>query len=173
MAVAKPEAAEDFDWSKSWVAEMFMSSEEAARRQAELERIQGITPEIKRLNEIKAGVITASVGAAITILLFVLMNGIIAGGRVSDTAIEILSRVWVAGLIPIFVGAALIFNGMVVSKRASRPQQFRDPAPGEGGTTRLDQPAPPGFLPPADTNELFPAGFSVTDETTKHLKTPR
>jgi hypothetical protein len=173
MAVAKPEAAEDFDWSKSWVAEMFMSSEEAARRQAELERIQGITPEVKRLNEIKGGVITASVGVAITILLFVLMNGIIAGGRVSDTAIEILSRVWVAGLIPIFVGAALIFNGMVVSKRAARPQAFLSPTPADGETRRLSQPGSSEFLPPADTNELFPAGFSVTDETTKHLKTPR
>ena len=173
MAVAKPEAAEDFDWSKSWVAEMFMSSEESARRQAELERIQGITPEVKRLNEIKGGVITASVGVAVTILLFVLMNGIIAGGRVSDTAIEILSRVWVAGLIPIFVGAALIFNGMVVSKRAARPQTFHSPSPADGETRRLSPPESSEFLPPADTNELFPAGFSVTDETTRHLKTPR
>ena len=172
MAVEKPEAVEEFDWSKTWVAEMFMSSDEAARRQAELERIQGITPEIKRLNEIKGGVITASVGIAVTILLFVLMNGIIAGGRVSDVAVEILSRVWVAGLIPIFIGAALIFNGMVVSKRAARPQPFHSPTRDVSETTRIGQPGPSEFLPPADTNELFPAGFSVTDETTKHLKQP-
>ena len=172
-AVSDPESVEKFDWSKTWVAEMFMSGEEAARRQAEMDRLQEVTPETKRLNEIKGGVVTLSVGIAVTILLFVLMNGIIAGGRVSDTAIEILSRVWVAGLIPIFVGAALIFNGMFVSKRATRPPQFRSSAPGAGGTTRLDQPSASEFLPPADTNELFPAGFSVTDETTRHLKQPR
>ena len=170
-AVSDPESIEKFDWSKTWVAEMFMSGEEAARRQAEMDRLQGITPETKRLNEIKGGVVTLSVGIAVTILLFVLMNGIIAGGRVSDTAIEILSRVWVAGLIPIFVGAALIFNGMVVSKRATRIQPFH--SAGDGETRRLNRPAASESLPPADTNELFPAGFSVTDETTRHLKTPR
>lgn len=173
MAVTNPEKAENFDWSKTWVAEMFMSGEEAVRRQAEMERLQGITPEIKRLNEIKGGVITSSVGVAVTILLFVLMNGIIASGRVSEAAVEILSRVWVAGLIPIFVGAALIFNGMYVSRRSDKSELPAPSGMSDAETTQLSPNEVPGFLPPADTNELFPAGFSVTDETTKHLKQPR
>ena len=152
---------------------MFMSGEEATRKAAEIERLQGITPEIKRNNEIKAGVITASVGTAITILLFVLMGGIIESGRVSDAAAAILSRIWVAGLIPIFVGAALIFNGMYISKRPNAGT-FRANAPhtGDAETTQLPGPGTSDFLPPADTNELFPAGFSVTDATTKHLANP-
>ena len=154
-----------FDWSKSWVAEMFMSGEEAARKQAELERLQGITPEVRRLNEIKGGVVTLSVGVSITILLFVLMNGIIASGRVSDAAAEILSRIWVAGLIPTFIGAALIFNGLVISKRGIARSVSPEPGP-----ISLSSQTPAEFLPPADTNELFPAGFSVTDETTRNLK---
>lgn len=169
-AVANPESVEKFDWSNTWVADMFMSGKNAARMQAELERIQGITPEIKRQNEIKAGVITASVGVAITILLFFLMNGIILSGRVTDAAAEILSRVWVAGLIPIFVGAALIFNGMFISKRSRGTASSE--SSGNAETTQLSDPSLE-FLPPADTNELFPAGFSVTDETTAHLKVPR
>lgn len=173
MAVTNPEKAENFDWSKTWVAEMFMSGEEAVRRQAEMERLQGITPEIKRLNEIKGGVITASVGVAVTILLFVIMNGIIASGRVSEAAVEILSRVWVAGLIPIFVGAALIFNGMYVSRRSDKSELPAPSGMSDAETTQLSPNEVPGFLPPADTNELFPAGLSVTDETTKHLKQPR
>ncbi len=32
------ETGEKFDWSKTWVAEMFLSGEEAERRKAELER---------------------------------------------------------------------------------------------------------------------------------------
>jgi len=32
------EKGEKFDWSKTWVPEMFMSSEEAERRKVEMER---------------------------------------------------------------------------------------------------------------------------------------
>ncbi|MFL6469179.1 MAG: hypothetical protein ACJ72Z_14570 [Pyrinomonadaceae bacterium] len=164
-AVTKPESVGKFDWNKTWLAEMMMSGEEAVKRAAEMERLQGITPETKRRNEIKGGVITASAGVGIMIVLFVLMNGIILSGRVSDGAAEILSRIWIAGVIPLFVGAALIFNGMFISKRADEKQL---PSPG-GDTAQLSPPDSVEFLPPADTNELFPAGFSVTDETTRHL----
>ena len=157
-----------FDWSKTWVAEMFMSSEDSVKKQAELERLQGITPETKRRNEIKAGVITASVGIGAMILLLVLMEGIIASGRVSDSAAAILSRVWIAGVIPLLVGAALIFNGMFISKRGeSAETREPDVKPKEIDHTE------PAYLRAADTNDLSPADFSVTDETTKHLKVPR
>ena len=165
--LAMREQDEKFDWSRTWVAEMFMSNEEAVKKQAELERLQGITPEVKRLREIKAGVITGSVGLGVMILLFVLMGGIIASGRVSDAAAEILSRLWIVGVIPLFVGIALIFNGIFISKRSedSLPEST-------GADPRSLGPEPEVLLPPADTNELFPAGFSVTDETTRHLKEP-
>src|SRR5687767_8963530 len=102
--MATRDAEDKFDWSKTWVAEMFMSGDEAVKREAELERLKGITPEIKRLNEIKAGVIVASIGIGLMIFLFVFMGGLIASGRVSDAAAEILSRIWIAGVIPLFVG---------------------------------------------------------------------
>jgi hypothetical protein len=168
-AVSKPDSVEKFDWSKTWVAEMLMSGEESVRRAAEIERLQGITPEIKRRNEIKAGVITGSVGIGLMILLYVLMQGIIESGRVSEAAAAILSRLWVAGIIPIFVGLALIVNGVFVSKRSKHVAEDPSAGPREilsGGGQQ--------YLPPADTNELFPAGFSVTDETTRNLaKDPR
>ncbi|HVF46399.1 MAG TPA: hypothetical protein VNA17_02415 [Pyrinomonadaceae bacterium] len=165
--LATREQDEKFDWSKSWVAEMFMSSEEVVKRQAEIERLQGTTPEAKRLREIKAGIITGSVGIGLMILLFVLMGGIIASGRVSDASAEILSRIWIVGVIPLFVGVALIINGVFISKRdKDSPGATLSDGPAQLG------PEPEVFLPPADTNELFPAGFSVTDETTRHLKEP-
>lgn len=162
------DAEDKFDWSKTWVAEMFMSGEETVKREAELERLKGITPEVKRRNEIKAGVITGSVGIGLMILLFVLMEGIIAGGRISEAAAAILSRLWVVGIIPLFVGAALIINGIFVSKRTVDGTAN----PAEIEPTELAPHEPVEYLSPADTSELFPAGFSVTDETTKHLKEP-
>lgn len=155
---SKDESDEKFDLSRTWVAEMFMTRDEIDRR-------RGTTPETKRRNEIKAGIITASVGAGLMILLFVLMEGIILGGRVSDAAAAILSRLWIVGIIPLLVGAALIFNGMVVSRKQ---EQAKD-----AGTAVDAGPSDQAFLPPAETRGL--AGsvpFSVTDETTRHLGEP-
>jgi len=158
-----------FDWSKTWVAEMLMSGEEAIKREKEIERLQGITPDVKRRNEIKAGVITASVGIGVMVFLYIFMQGIILSGQTKPGEAEILSRIWIAGLIPIMVGLALIINGVFVSKMFSGQERR-----GEAPTTR-ELPGKPSseYLPPADTSELFPAGFSVTDETTAHLKVPR
>jgi len=162
---------EKFDWSRTWVADMFMSGREAVRNQAELERLQGITPEVKRLREIKAGVITASAGLGLMILLFVLMGGIIASGRISDAAAEILSRIWIVGIIPLFVGAALIANGMFVSRRGETSTITE----ADVDTKELEPPPAMSYLSPADTSNLTSrTPFSVVDKTTRHLeKEPR
>jgi Predicted membrane protein len=162
------QTGEKFDWSKTWLAEMLLSGEESVKRAAKIERLQGITPETKRRNEIKAGVITGSIGVGLMILLYVLMTGIILSGNVSAGVAEILSRVWVAGVIPIFVGLALIVNGVFVSKKTEKLHGHETDA----GTGELNKPAENGYLPPAETNQLFSPGFSVTDETTEHLKEP-
>ena len=101
QAVDTRDGAEKFDWSRTWVAEMFLSAEEQRRRKELLERERGITPEVKRINEIKAGVITSSVGIGVMIVLAVLMEGIVLGGKVPHDTAEILSRLWVAGVIPV------------------------------------------------------------------------
>src|SRR5215813_3121704 len=69
QVVDSKQTDEKFNWNNTWLAEMFASSSEAVRRQQELERLQGVTPESKRYNEIKAGVITASVGLALMVFL--------------------------------------------------------------------------------------------------------
>src|SRR6266576_1569996 len=81
-----------------------------------IERERGITPEMKRYNEIKAGVIVSSVGTGVMIFLYFLMQGIILSGQNPPSDAAILSRVWLAGIIPFFVGFALIVNGSFVSK---------------------------------------------------------
>ena len=164
QAVDTKQTDQKFSWNNTWVAEMFASSAEAIKRQKELERLQGITPETKRYNEMKAGVITASVGVAVMIFLAIFMQGIILGGKVPNDTAEILSRVWIAGVIPVFVGLALIFNGYFLSKKMIEASKREAPKTGElmGG----DTPA----LKPANTTEFVPARFSVTEDTTKHLK---
>jgi hypothetical protein len=165
--MATRDSEDKFDWSRTWVAEMLMSGEEAVKHQTKIEELQGVTPEIKREREIKAGVITGSIGIGLMILLFVFMGGIIASGRVSDAAAEILSRIWIVGIIPLMVGAALIFNGIFVSRRDAETPAVKS----DLGTNELETPAAGNYLPAADTSSDVP--FSVVDNTTRHLeKTP-
>jgi hypothetical protein len=169
----KQEVDERFDWNKTWVAEMvrrmksraiptFETRKLAVRRQA-LELARGLTPEVKRYNEIKGGIITGSVGVALMIFLYVFMEGIIIGGKVPNDTAEILSRIWVAGVIPVFVGLALIFNGVFIRKKALASNKRA-----LNSTSELTGDETPA-LHSANTAEFVPANFSVTENTTLHL----
>jgi hypothetical protein len=154
-----------FDWGNTWVAEMFMSGQAAEIRKREMERQLGITPEVKRYNEIKAGVIVSCVGIGVSVFLFFLMMGIAASAGPDDAAI--LLRVWVAGIIPFMVGLALIINGLFVSKKMIEVMER-----GSKGTDALQDGGPtPRGLRAADPNEFIPVNMSsVTDQTTRHLE---
>ncbi|HKY27070.1 MAG TPA: hypothetical protein VJM12_03910, partial [Pyrinomonadaceae bacterium] len=77
----------------------------------------------------------------------------------------ILGSLWVAGVIPLFVGLALIFNGLFVSKKmldaAKRSQRSTSELPGVATET----PA----LRSGNITEFIPANLSVTEGTTRHL----
>lgn len=152
-----------FDWGNTWVAEMFMSGQMAELRKLEMERRMGITPEVKRYNEIKAGVIVSSVGFGLAVFLHIFMQGIAA--QADPREAEILTRIWVVGIIPFMVGLALIINGMVVSKRIVDAQAR---ALKEG--KELDEGTSVRGLRAADTSQFIPTNMSVTDGTTRHLE---
>ena len=159
------EAPEDkkFDWSNTWVAEMFMSGQMAEVRKLEMERRLGITPEVKRYNEIKAGVIVSSVGIGVSIFLYFIMQAIAHQSPPHDA--ELLSRIWLAGVIPFMVGIALMINGTIVSKKivqAIEREQKKNLSLEEGQAAK--------GLRAADTSEFVPTNFSVTDQTTRHLE---
>jgi len=158
-AVVSRETSGKIDWSKTWVAEMFLSSAEQEKRRQQLEREQGITPEIKRQKEVKAGVITASVGVGVSIFLFVLMQGIVLSLHNPGSEKEILSRVWVAGVIPFFVGLGLIINGLFVGRIDRRRVT----------TDSLNSPSPQS-LPPSDPERFLHPPFSATEQTTRQLE---
>src|SRR5689334_10828827 len=151
-----------FDWSNTWVADMFMSGQMAEARKVEMERRLGITPEVKRYNEIKAGVIVSCVGVGVSIFLYFIMHAI-ASQNPRDA--ELLNSIWLAGIIPFMVGLALIVNGVVVSKKMvqvmEREAQRNMP---------LSEGMPARGLRAADTSEFIPTNFSVTDQTTRHLE---
>lgn len=160
QAVAMRDLPEKFDWSKTWVAEMFLSESERERRKEQIELQRGITPEIKREKELKAGIITSSVGIGVAIFLYVIMQGVIGTLHNPGSEVEILSRVWVSGVIPFFIGLGMIVGSLVVG-RTRRKQATTDSL--ESGNAYQ-------ALRPSDTERFANAPVSVTDQTTRHLE---
>ncbi|HEX8634566.1 MAG TPA: zinc ribbon domain-containing protein [Pyrinomonadaceae bacterium] len=172
QAVTMRETGEKFDWSKTWVADMFLSEEERKRRSRQLEQERGETAEIKRYNEIKAGVITSSVGIGAAIFLFIFMEGIILSSPNSGDN-EILGRLWIAGVVPFLIGLAIMINGIFISKKIVELER-RSPSRTEPGALDGQQTdTEPRRLNSADTTEFVSPNFSVTDDPTKHLTPSR
>jgi hypothetical protein len=144
---------------------MALYDAESKRRKEELDHRRGIAPEVTRYNEIKGGVIAGSVGLALAIFLNVFMHGLILSGSVAPDVAQILSRLWIVGVIPLFVGIALIINGVFVSKRLAEIAR-RAAQTGLGIPEKRTNPLE---LPSAQTTEFIPS-FSVTEDTTKHLR---
>ena len=178
QAALSRDTPEKFDWSKTWVAEMFMSEAERTRRAEALDRQSGVSPNVKRLKEIeetrykeiKGGIITSCVGLGVMIFLNVFMRGIIASGIPSEPA-QIIGHVWIAGVIPFFVGLGLAFNGLVISKRMVENARHEM----ESGEAQRRLPVSRGntdYSSPA-SNEWTDATspkYGVTENTTRELK---
>jgi hypothetical protein len=155
-AMLGKESVESFDWSKTWVADIFMSEQEQRRRRAALElsdRPEDVAAaELKRLNELKAGIITAFVGVGVAIFLWFLLGAIAGNVEARDPeGAVVLRHVWAAGIIPFMVGIALIINSVFVHGQFSKVREMlkSDPrlAKGMGRTTgelpALEAPAKP------------------------------
>jgi hypothetical protein len=107
-----------------------------------------------------------TIGIGIAIFLFVFMQGIILSGNVTPNSAQILSRLWIAGVIPLFVGISLIINGLFVSKKLVEIAEKTS----ETGPKNLERELDGQSLRPADTTEFIPSSFSVTEQTTRHLR---
>src|SRR5262245_13923558 len=152
---------EKFDWSKTWVADMFLTEEERDRR-------RGVTAEEKRLNEIKGGVITSFVGVGVMIFLRLFLEVVAKQG--SPGAAEILGSVWMAAIIPFIIGLGIIFNGLFIGRRIVKlkEQQARPTVPASLAPTAL----PAKTTDQLVANAAEPAGASVTEDTTWRLQEP-
>lgn len=166
QAMVSGSSGDEFTWSKTWVATMFLSGPERKLRAEELERRRGITPEVKRAREMKAGVMTACAGISGSIVLYVLMQGIIAGSAISTGAAAILSRVWILGLIPLMIGIGLILFGLGARRwlpGSARGDRRPELSPPDAGMR-------PALPAPATGVVSGPPEFSVTEGTTRHLE---
>lgn len=171
QVVGTREASDKFDWNKTWLTEMFLSQSERKRREEELEIQRGITPEVKRYQEIKAGVITSCVGIAAMIFLYIFMQGIILSGKVDASDAEVLRRIWVAGIVPFMVGIALMINGLWVSKKLIETMRHDLQARTFPAHAALNKNTATFSLNSVDSTEFVPPISSVTEDVTKQLKT--
>jgi len=135
---------------------------------ADREKRRKKTPEEKRLNEIKGGVITSSVGFALMIFLSLLFDAI--ASTIDGPESNILRSLWVVGLIPFMVGLGILFNGLFVSRRIvdlKRQQERKDrqtPLFSSPETSPVARLVEPSQSPISD--------FSVTETTTTKLREP-
>jgi zinc-ribbon domain len=149
------------DWSKTWW-------EDIAHAHAMRELGIGVSPEEKRIKEIKGGVITSFVGIGVMIFLYFFFD-IATRGKSDDLAV-MLRSLWLAGIIPFLIGISLIFNGLFISRRLVKlEEQQSQPA--------MPASQAPAALPAKTTNQLVanagqPAGQSVTEDPTLHLTEP-
>jgi len=165
----EPEPGERYDWSKTWVAEMFMSEDEKRRRRAALELssspVDLAAAELKRLNELKAGIITASVGIGVAIFLAILLGSIANNIAPRDPeGAVVLRHIWAAGIIPFMVGIALIINSIFVKGKFSEireslgiaePNNLRGLSKSTGELPALEAPpVPMGSVTEGTTNLL-------------------
>jgi hypothetical protein len=164
QVVATRETEEKFDWNKTWVADMLLSDAERKKRQADFEQERGLTYEVKRYNEIKAGVITSCVGVGVSIFLYGFMEAIVRSSQNPPGDEPILRAIWLVGVIPLLIGLALIINGLFVSSKLveiEKRERLAHDALGPGG----EQPT----LKAADIAGFVTPDFSVTEGTTKSL----
>lgn len=126
------------------------------------------SPEEKRLNEIKGGVITSSVGLGLMIFLSFLFEAIAT--TVDGPEANILRNLWAVGLIPFLIGLGIIFNGFFISKKIvelKRRQEQSDQqlplfsAPSASPVARLVEPSHPPI-----------SDFSISEPTTTKLREP-
>lgn len=151
-------ANQSADWNQWWIEE----------HQEKREQNKKKLPEEKRLEEIKTGVITASAGLAVSIFLNLFFEAI-ANASGGPEAI-ILQRIWAVGLIPLFIGLAIIFNGLFISKRIvelkkrhqdNMPQPMFAPVPSTSPVAQLN-----------DAAQSQLADYSITEPTTTRLREP-
>ncbi|MFN0086381.1 MAG: hypothetical protein ACKVX9_13420 [Blastocatellia bacterium] len=127
------------------------------------------SPEEKRLDEIKTGVIVSCAGLGGIVFLAFLFEAI--ANTQGGPEANILRAIPAAGLIPLLVGLGMIINGVVIGKRIVQVRQE------EARANQRPQPlfvtpdtAPVAQLPEGVQSPV--ADFSIAEPTTRSLREP-
>lgn len=154
--------AEQADWQRATLEDW----------KAERKRRREKSPEEKRIDEIKAGVITSSAGLGGMIFLYFLFNGI--ANNAPGVAQDILRAIPMAGLIPFLVGIGMIINGYFVSRRLVELKQQETErerqAWGQPGRSITPDTSPVPRL--VESAQPPIPERSVTESTTAQLRSP-
>ncbi|MBI3951137.1 MAG: hypothetical protein HY314_11870 [Acidobacteria bacterium] len=121
------------------------------------------SPEEQRLKDIRGGVITTFVGLGISIFLYFFFTAVASSPQVPPEAAVIVQKIWLAGLIPLFVGLGLLINGLFLhgSRKRSASQGSWQSTHVAAPETRRALSEPGVIVPP-----------SVTEQTTHRLESP-
>src|SRR5262245_39744480 len=150
-----------FDWGKTWVADIFLTEEERDRRRGISEEERA---EKKRTDELKAGVITTLVGISVTLFLYFFFEPI--GRKAGGNNGEIIHRLWLAGVVQLFVGIGILFNALFLSKRGLKHREQKWEMPQVSGS--YENPAKTTSQLVISDGSSYPE-FSVAENTTAHL----
>ncbi|MBO0723891.1 MAG: hypothetical protein J2P41_23905 [Blastocatellia bacterium] len=126
------------------------------------------TPEEKRINEIKAGVITSCVGISLIIFLFLLLGAVSLD--LDPKVVAILKAVRFVGIIPFMIGLGLVFNGIFVSKRLIELKREQEQPTRQPSLPSVQETAPVEGLHESPRPPFL--DFSVTETTTTKLQEP-
>jgi len=120
-------------------------------------------PEEKRLKDIRGGVVTSFVGIGVSVFLYFFFGAVASSPSVPPDAAVIVQKIWLAGLVPLFVGLGLLINGLFLHG-SRKPLAFHGARPPTRDAPRETQralPEPGVAIPP-----------SVTEQTTHRLESP-
>jgi hypothetical protein len=129
--------------------------------------------EEKRLRRMRAGVVVSSIGVGFTVLMFLMtsvaqpndVEGFIGGAGM--------------GIVTLCIGLGLLLNALVFTRPGKRLQDNSAEARSQnsldaGYTSPQVRPGePPAFRSPTTSNLALTSGSSITEHTTKHLKSER
>ena len=160
QAASRREKGDPSNPSNTWSEWVLEANRVKAIAKDERERRRGLAPEAQRIREVKAGVITASAGVALGVFLNVFMQGIILGARITPEVGEILSWLWIVGVIPLCIGMGLLINGLFVKTAVKKPAT----------KDVLEREAQQDSLNSGESSGRIASGFSVTEQTTRQLR---
>jgi hypothetical protein len=157
---------EKFDWSKTWVADMFRSEEEKERRRFVTVEERRLHEERSRINEIKGGIITGMAGIGLMLFLYFFLS-VVAASQKSPQDAEIIRHVWLVGIIPILVGIGIVLNGLFISPRFVKFTERLS----EGNRPAFPPSVPPASLPDKSTAQMVSepgakSSYTVVEDAT-------
>lgn len=146
------------DWNKVALEE----------HEEERDRKKKKTPEEKRLDEIKTGVITTSIGLGLMIFLRFLFQAI--ASTLPWQEANVLRSLWWVGWIPFLIGLAFLFNGVVIGKKVVELKRKQESGKLRSPLFSVPNTAPVPQLTEASQSAI--ADYSVTESTTTKLREP-